>query len=51
MYLCLAALGLCCCLQAFSTCSKRGLLSSCTGFSLRWLLLLQSPSSMVHELQ
>ena len=28
-YLFLAALGLCCCAQAFSSCSKQGLLSNC----------------------
>ena len=38
----MAALGLRCCAQAFSSCGERGLL---TGFSLRWLLLLQSTGS------
>ena len=43
----LAALGLCCCMWAFSSCSKVGDYSSlrCTGFSLHWLLLLQSTGS------
>ena len=39
----LAALGLCCYMQAFSSSSKRGLLSSWegyVGFSMQWLLLL-----------
>ena len=38
----LAALGLHCCTWAFSSCSKQGLLCSCAGFSLQWLLLLWS---------
>ena len=36
LYLFLAVLGLCCCVQAFSSCGEQ-----CTGFSLRWLLLIQ----------
>ena len=43
IYLFLAALGLCCCVRAFSSCSERGYSSlRCVGFSLRWLLLLLS---------
>lgn len=35
-----AALGLCFCVQDFSSCSNQGLLCSCCmGFSLLWLLL------------
>ena len=35
----LAALGLHCCMRAFSSCSKQGLPSlRCAGFSLQWLL-------------
>ena len=45
IYLILAALGLCCCTWAFSSCGERGLLLWCAGFSLRWLLLLQSMGS------
>ena len=30
IYLFLAVLGLCCCTQAFSSCGKQGLLSSCS---------------------
>ena len=47
IYLFLAALGLCCCAWAFSSCSEQGLLFPvrCTGFSLRWLLLLRSTGS------
>ena len=43
----LAALGLRCCVQAFSSCSKRGGYSSlrCTGFSLSRPLLLRSTGS------
>ena len=42
----LPALGPYCCTQAFSSCHREGLCSSrCTGFSLRWLLLLQSTGS------
>ena len=37
-YLFLAVLGLLCCMLGFSTCRKRGLLSS---FSMPWLLLLR----------
>ena len=37
-YLFMAVLGLPCCMQGFSTCRKRGLLSS---FSIPWLLLLR----------
>ena len=46
IYLFLAALGLCCCTCAFSTCGERRLLFlwyAC--FSLRWLILLQSTGS------
>ena len=43
IYLFLAALGLCCCVRASSSCSERGYSSLwCAGFSLRWLLLLRS---------
>ena len=43
IYLFLAALGLCCCALAFSSCASGGYSSlRCMGFSLRWLLLLQS---------
>ena len=42
----LVALGLCCCAQAFSSCSEQGLLFVwCAGFLLLWLLLLQSAGS------
>ena len=42
----LAALGLCCCVQAFSICGKQKLLLAvCAGFSLWWLLLLQNTGS------
>ena len=42
----LAALGLCCCAQAFSSCSEWGYsLLRCMGFSLQWLLLLWSMGS------
>ena len=43
----LAALGLRCYAQAFSSCGKRGLLfvTVCVGFSLQWLLLLRSMGS------
>ena len=42
----LAASGLCCCTLAFSSCGKWGYsLLWCAGFSLRWLLLLQSTGS------
>ena len=45
-YLFLAALGLCCCTRAFSSCGERGLLFVVVrGFSLRWLLLLWSTGS------
>ena len=41
----LAALGFCC-TQAFPSCGERGLLfMRCEGFSLLWLLLLQSTGS------
>ena len=41
IYLFLVTLGLCCCTQAFFSCSERGDSSLwCTGFSLWWLLLL-----------
>ena len=46
IYLFLATLGLCCCARAFSSCSEWGYSSlRCTGFSLRWLHLLQSMGS------
>ena len=46
IYLFLAVLGLRCCAWAFSSCGERGLLFLwCAGFSLRWLLLLQSMGS------
>ena len=53
MYLFLAALGLRCCVRAFSSCGDGGYSSLwcvgfslwCAGFSLRWLLLLQSMGS------
>ena len=42
----LAALGLCCCTRAFSSCSERGYFSlQCAGVSLQWLLLLWSMGS------
>ena len=46
LHLFLAVLGLCCCEDC-------GLLSSCTdaGFSLQWLLLLQSTGSRAQGLQ
>ena len=45
-YLFLAALGLRCCVRAFSSCGEWGLLldavvSHCSGFSLRWLLVAE----------
>ena len=46
IYLLLAALGLCCCTRAFSSCRVRASLPLwCTGFLLQWLLLLQSMCS------
>ena len=46
VYLFLAVLGLRCCAWAFSSCGERGYSSlRCMGFSLRWLLLLQSTGS------
>ena len=44
IYLFLAVLGLRCCARAFCSCGERGYSSSlrCAGFSLQWLLLLQS---------
>ena len=47
IYLVLVALGLCCCMWAFSSYEGRGLLSSWvgTGFLLWWLLLLRSTGS------
>ena len=43
IYLFLAALDLRCCARAFSSCGEPGYSSlQCAGFSLRWLLLLQS---------
>ena len=41
----LAALDLCCCMRAFSSCGEQGLLSRCSGFSLWWLPLLGSKGS------
>ena len=53
MYLFLAALGLRCCSRAFSRCSSQLLLSNhgARGFSLWWLLLLQSTCSRACGLQ
>ena len=47
IYSFLAALGLCCCAQAFSSCGEQGCYSSlrCACFSLWWLLLLRSTGS------
>ena len=46
LFLFLAALGLCCCVRAFSSCGERGYSSQwCAGFLLWWLLLLQSMGS------
>lgn len=40
--------GSCCCEQAFSSCSERGLLASCsTRWSLQWLLSLQTQAAGV----
>ena len=48
IYLFLAALGLCCCMQAFFSCSSGGCsLLRCTGFSMWWLFLLQHETSVV----
>ena len=45
IYLFLATLGLCCCMQAFPSCGKWGLLLLwCMGFSLQWLLLWSTSS-------
>ena len=42
----MAALGLCCCAQAFfQSCPAGATLLLCAGFSLRWLLLLRSTGS------
>ena len=42
----MAALGLRCCMQAFSSCGEGGYSSlRCAGFSLRWFLLLRSMGS------
>ena len=47
LYLLMAALGLSCWPQVFSSCGEEGLLSSwCVGFSLRWILLFQSTGSV-----
>ena len=52
LYLFLAALGLCCCTWAFSSCSERGYSSLwCTGFSLRWLLFVAEHGLQVRGLQ
>ena len=46
IYLFLAALGLHCCVRAFSSCASGGYsLLQCVGFSLWWLLLLRSAGS------
>ena len=46
IYLFLAALGLCCCVRAFSSCGERGLLFvAVRGLLTRWLLLLRSTGS------
>ena len=46
IYLFLAALGLRCCMQAFSSFSEWGYSSLwCVGFLLQWLLLLRSTGS------
>ena len=47
-----AALSLCCCPLAFSSCSEQGttLQLQGAGFSLRWRLLLQSMGSRMHQL-
>ena len=55
LFIYLAALGLCCCARAFSSCGEPGLLFvvvsggysslQCLRFSLRWLLLLWSTGS------
>ena len=54
IYLFLTALGLRCCTQAFSSCSKRGLLfrcgawaSHCGGFSLLWSMGCRHTGSVV----
>ena len=48
VYLFLAALGLCCCMQAFSSCSERGCSSlRCARFSLWWLHVLWSTGPSV----
>ena len=50
-YSLLAALGLHCCAQAFSSCGGQGLLLlQCSGFSLQRLLLLQSTGSRAGRL-
>ena len=47
LFIYLAVLGLRCCTRAFSSCGERGIYSllRCAGFSLPWLLLLQSTGS------
>ena len=51
-YLFVYWLGLCSCVETFSSCSELGLLSGCRArFSLQWLLLLQSESSRAPRLQ
>ena len=47
----LAAPGLCCSAQAFSGCCEWELLYLDGGFSLQWLLLLQSIAPRAHRLQ
>ena len=52
IYLFLAALGLCCCARAFSSCREQGYCSlRCAVFSLRWLLLLAEHGLQVRGLQ
>ena len=53
LFICLlAVLGLCSCVETFSSCSELGLLSGCRArFSLQWLLLLQSEGSRAPRLQ
>ena len=50
LYFSLAALGLYCCPQVFSSCGEEGLLFSWSvGFSLRWIRLFQSTGSVAEE--
>ena len=49
-YLFVAALGLCCCTQAFSSCSMQGLLSAVVcRLTAGWFLLLQSTGSRAQD--